>query len=285
MKRWLSIAGLSSALYVTACGGDCGYVTTNETAHVSVIAAPGYATDCNGDPVEITLSWGNGQAYEIFRYNGELLSRACAKSVGLVDGADVRIKAKMATKSPGSVFGIQPCQEQGVTLLDADISICDNECIDTRTCPVAAPPPGEVCKGSLSCYYGPEVKCPLEPGTTEFLDCVDGVWVANQKQNCDVCAVSCEPPPPCISCGEVDSTKPPAQFDFCTQASADLYQAVWDCTCVAGNVCEPVCNAAPAGATSLCAGGAMSTECATCMTSASPNGCGDVLNACINDFP
>lgn len=285
MKRWLSIAGLASALFATACGGDCEYVSTVETARVSVTAMPQEVSYCYNDPVEITLTWGNENKWVLSWTTDTHLSQACAKSLGLVDGAGVRIKATVPTGDVHSYAGIAPCQETDVTLIDIDISVCVNECVPPPTCPSAAPPPGEFCRGSLSCHYGPEVKCPPEAGTTDFWDCVDGVWVANQKQNCDVCGVSCEPPPPCIHCGEVVDVKPPDQINFCTTASADLYQAFWNCSCVAGNVCEPVCNAAPSGGIAFCAGGAPSTECMMCVQSVSPSGCSEALNACMSDFP
>lgn len=279
MKQWFFASVFVAAVIIPGCviGGPCEYKTTETTARVSLTTVFPYEWDCT-DPVEVKLAWGEGAGEWVLTTDaGENLPRACLDDIGLSDGAKVKILIEEETK--GS------CAPLIVSLVGVDMSSCEALCKTPPECPLSAPVPGQSCGADLSCYYGEPYVCPLDPGTTTFHECINRKWTLKEMPNCEVCGVSCEPPP-CILCGHVLSEMPvpPDQITLCNDNSTMLYEAFWTCACVAGNPCAAVCNPEPA-ATSLCNGASPSPECADCLVNvAAPNGCMNETLACIDDF-
>lgn len=285
MKALMWSTMILGAVAMTACDRHCEYGSAKQvTAKVSVVPVdPNPVTsNCINDPVEIRLSWGN-DFYPITTTDGRNLPRECAESLGFVDGADWNVTISENTGTSGIPIGLVVCEPFIILRSDLHIGECDAVCDEEPRCPMTEPVDKVYCSGSLSCHYGDPVTCPPEPGTSKYYDCVDNKWTVTEKANCDVCGVSCGPPP-CLYCGEVlaESIVPPAQITFCNDISVMLYDAFWNCTCVSGGACESVCNT---GSPSYCNGGVPSMECVNCLfNTASPSGCADVTNACSADL-
>jgi hypothetical protein len=289
VKKWLCLATFVNLVIVSGCAGYCEYDTRIITARVS-LASPSSDEiyNCANDPVEVELSWNGGsdQLRTTDYYNPP---RACVESLGLVDGAEVRIQLKEHTAGGGFTWtGLVVCGSDSATLLDIDPTACDAACEQSPVCPTSEPTEGAHCFGNLICHYGDPIPCEPGPGTGMYHECSNGIWTIVEKNNCDVCGVSCEPP--CDSCADTLSNYSypvsPDQLTFCTPNSQMLYSALYACSCLPGNPCEPVCNAAPAGEPTFCNGGGSSTtECQTCvMQMSQPNGCQTEFEACANDF-
>ena len=283
MKRLLAITTILSALISNACSSPCEYGPTRHVkARVSVKQVPQSKAACNNDPVEIRIDWDTGSDW-IRTTDDRDMPRACAATLGLVDGAELEILVSDYV-SGGSSFPISPCERSHYSIPNFFWDACDAACNETSTvCPTEPPFVNDPCAGSLSCHYGDPVVCPPAPGWTGFYECVGGIWTYVNKDNCTLCAESCAPT--CVTCADatLDVPVPPDQITFCSDTSAMLYDALWTCTCVPGNPCESICNTPPDSA--LCTGGTVSMACSTCvMVEAGPNGCADMLNACSADF-
>lgn len=286
MKRALWIATIVNAALVSGCG-DCEYETGFAMARVSVSTPDEpYAYNCTNDPVEVSLTW-DGHFEFIRTTDGRNPPRACIESLGLVDGAEVKIQyVELTSGQHMGIGGALLCKPSTVTLLDIDPTACDAACDAVPECPKSPPMAGQACLGSLSCNYGDPVNCPTDTGsTTTYHECENGVWSVVEKNNCDICGVSCQPL--CSFCAEALSVPmvPFEQITFCTDSSEMLYTVLLGCMCTPGNPCEPVCNTAPAGDQTFCNGGTMTPECENCVIQTpQPDGCQTEFMDCANDF-
>ncbi|HRI71633.1 MAG TPA: hypothetical protein PK156_45685, partial [Polyangium sp.] len=202
-------------------------------------------------------------------------------------GAEVKIQyVELTGGQHVGIGGALLCKPSTVTFLDLDPTACDAVCDAVPECPKSPPTAGQKCLGSLSCNYGDPINCPPAMGsTTTFHECENGVWSIVEKNNCEICGVSCQPT--CSFCAEALAVPmvPFEQITFCTDTSEMLYTVLLGCMCTPGNPCEPVCNTAPAGDLAFCNGGDMTMECQNCITTMpQPDGCQTEFVACANDF-
>ena len=281
MKRALWIAIIANAAIVSACTAECDYEAHVMTARVSLTpASSAEIKNCADNPVEVNLTWNDGsdQFQTTDHYNPP---RSCVESLGLVDGAEVKVLVEETTGGGFGLWnGLVVCGDYTTTLLDIDPTACDAACDQVPVCPTSEPTAGDHCFGNLVCHYGDPIVCEPGPGTSMYYECSNGVWTFVEKNNCDVCGVSCGlPPAMCFYCFEMIFTVPPEPYPFCTPASEMIYDALMTCTCDPGNACASVCN------TAVCSTGEITPECQTCLTAApQPNGCQAEFNACINGF-
>ena len=288
MKRARWIAVIINAAIVSACNVECEYESQIVTARVSLTPpSSDEIYNCADNPVEVNLTWNGGS--DQFRttdyYNPP---RSCVESLGLVDGAEVKVLVEETTGGGFGWNGLVVCGASTTTFLDIDPTACDAVCNAPPVCPASEPVAGTSCSMGLGCHYGNDNICSPDQGPSLDYTCIDGVWTRIYIDVCDVCGISCEPP--CDSCADTLSNYSypvsPDQLTFCTPNSQMLYGALYACSCLPGNPCEPVCNAAPSGEPTFCNGGGMiTTECQICvMQTPQPNGCQTEFEACINDL-
>jgi hypothetical protein len=286
MKRWLWTATIVCAAAVSSCEEPeepCEYGSADPiTLTVSLSPALPGAKNCTNVPVEVKLLWDGGGWNTLRTSDGSNPPRACVEALGLIDGAKVQVYIQELIRGSGQ------CNHGRLTLLNGDEKICDAVCHEAPSCPASPPIQGSSCVGNLPCDYGDRFDCPPDQGYVYTYDCVNGLWIVQEKGHCPACAPNCDPPPPpCIEyCADAitETPLPPTELTFCHDWSAALYGNLWTCMCITGNPCESVCNTVPAGETSFCEGGPMTIDCQNCVVTADPAGCSDAFNACANDW-